>query len=66
MPRGDPRTPMSEHELFAKFDHLAGLALDGERVRRVRELVLRIEREDDLSPLFGLLEGCGNNGGAAA
>src|SRR6185437_9523178 len=65
MPRGDPRTPMPEDELFAKFDHLAGLALDGERVRRVRELVLRIDREDDLSPLFGLLEGRGNNGGAA-
>jgi 2-methylcitrate dehydratase PrpD len=65
MPRGDPRTPMSEHELFAKFDHLAGLALDRERIRRVRELVLRIEREDDLAPLFGLLEGRASDGGAA-
>jgi len=57
MPKGDPRTPMSELELFAKFDHLAGLALDSERAMRVRDHVLHIECHDDLSSLFDLLEG---------
>lgn len=57
MPKGDPRAPMSEGELFAKFEHLAGLALDAERVAQIKERVLRLEREHDLAPLFDLLEG---------
>jgi 2-methylcitrate dehydratase PrpD len=66
MPKGDPRSPVSEHELFGKFDHLAGLALDAERVGRIRNLVLRIERENDLSTLFRLLEGDREPTGGAA
>ena len=66
MPRGDPRTPMSQHELLAKFDHLAGLALDAGSVRRVRDLVMGLERLGDLSPLFSLLEGRRRNGGGTA
>ncbi len=56
MPKGDPRTPMSEGELFDKFDHLAGLALDPERVAGIKDLVMDLERATDLAPLFGLLE----------
>jgi 2-methylcitrate dehydratase PrpD len=57
MPKGDPRTPMSEVELFSKFEHLAGLALDAKRVAAIKERVLRLERERDLAFLFDLLEG---------
>jgi 2-methylcitrate dehydratase len=66
MPKGDPRTPLSHDELVAKFRHLAGLALDADRVRRIQEVVLHIERENDLSTLFGLLEArVFDQGGAA-
>ena len=65
MPKGDPRSPMSEQELLAKFDHLAGLALDRERVERVKDFVLALERHDDLSVLFGLLEGSRRNDSGA-
>ena len=66
MPKGDPRSPVAEHELFDKFDHLAGLALGGESVGRIRDLVLHIERENDLSTLFRLLEGDRQQTGGAA
>ena len=56
MPKGDPRSPMSEDELFEKFEHLAGMACDADRVRRIRDFVLSLEKHDDLSPLFALLE----------
>jgi len=52
MPKGDPRTPMSRDELFAKFDHLAGLALDPERVAQVKDYIMNLERHDDVAGLF--------------
>ncbi len=57
MPKGDPRTPMTQDELLAKFDDLAGLALDRERIERVKEIVLQLEHQAELSPLFTLLGG---------
>jgi 2-methylcitrate dehydratase PrpD len=56
MPKGDPRTPMSEGELFDKFDHLAGLAVDRERIARIKDFVMDLERAADLTPLFALLQ----------
>jgi len=55
MPKGDPRTPMSVRELMEKFEHLGSLALDRERVARVRDELMRIDGLDDLAPLFELL-----------
>ncbi|HJU22999.1 MAG TPA: MmgE/PrpD family protein [Casimicrobiaceae bacterium] len=55
MPKGDPRTPMSERELIEKFEHLAGLALDREFVARVRDEVMRVDDINDLAPLFELM-----------
>lgn len=55
MPKGDPRTPMTERELIEKFEHLAGLALDRRRVEQVRDEVMRIDEVDDVVPLFGFM-----------
>ncbi len=56
MPKGDPRTPVSEQDLAAKFDDLAGMALDPERVARIRHAVMHIERHDNLEFLFELFD----------
>ena len=56
MPKGDPRTPMSHDELLAKFDHLAGLALDPAGVAHVKDYIMHLERHDDLAELFGHME----------
>lgn len=56
MPKGDPRTPMSEDELFDKFDDLAGMVLDRQRVARIKDFVMELDRAADLAPLFELLE----------
>jgi len=56
MPKGDPRMPISERELFAKFDHLAGMAYEPQLVVRIKDFVMNLERHDDLEPLFAFFE----------
>jgi 2-methylcitrate dehydratase PrpD len=53
-PKGDPRTPISEKGLIAKFHHLAGTAVDRETVSRIQDAVLDLDRHDHLEPLFEL------------
>jgi 2-methylcitrate dehydratase PrpD len=55
MPKGDPRSPMSESELLAKFRHLAGMAVDGGAVSDIEGAILDLDRHDDLAPVFQLL-----------
>jgi 2-methylcitrate dehydratase len=55
MPKGDPRSPMSESELLAKFRHLAGMAVDGGTVSEIEGAILDLDRHDDLAPVFELL-----------
>ena len=65
MPKGDPRTPMSQQELFDKFDHLAALAYEPARVAQIRDTVMQLEREADLSRLFELLGAPAKRSGGA-
>ena len=55
MPKGDPRAPISEPELLAKFRHLAGMAVDGETVSDIETAILDLDHRDDLAPVFELL-----------
>jgi 2-methylcitrate dehydratase PrpD len=57
MPKGDPRSPISEQELFAKFDHLAGMAFAPPLVARIKDSIMHLERHDDLVPMFALFDG---------
>jgi 2-methylcitrate dehydratase PrpD len=56
MPKGDPRTPISEADLYAKFDHLAGMAFEPSLVARIKDAVMHLERHDDMAPVFALLD----------
>jgi 2-methylcitrate dehydratase PrpD len=56
MPKGDPRTPMSQDELLAKFDHLAGLALGAQHVEYIKDFIMHLERHDDLAGLLDRLD----------
>jgi 2-methylcitrate dehydratase PrpD len=54
MPKGDPRAPISERDLFEKFDHLAGMAFAAPLVAQIKDAIMHLERYDDLAPLFAL------------
>jgi 2-methylcitrate dehydratase PrpD len=56
MPRGDPRTPLDEAELTAKFQALAGLVLNRPRLAKVKDTVLGLERLSDVRDLTALLD----------
>lgn len=55
MPKGDPRAPLTEAELIAKFRELAGMVLDERSARAVESAVLGLESLDTLAPLMRLL-----------
>ena len=53
--KGSAEDPMSEAELRAKFEDLAGKALRAESVKRIAAVVDRVETLDDVAPLFAEL-----------
>lgn len=57
MPKGDPRVPLDEATLVAKFEELAGMAYPAAKVARVRDAVMRIEEFSDLRDFVRVLEG---------
>ena len=54
MPKGDPRVPVPESDLFSKFTALAGLALDSDAVARIQRIVLALEELSDVRELTAL------------
>jgi len=53
--KGSVEDPMSDAELRAKFEDLAGKALRAESVKRIAAVVDRVETLDDVAPLFAEL-----------
>ncbi len=54
-PKGDPRNPMSDDEVRAKFRTLAGPLMSGARMQAVIDCVDRIDRVADTGELMKLL-----------
>ncbi|MGH8778152.1 MmgE/PrpD family protein [Paraburkholderia sp.] len=57
VPLGDPRNPLSDDALFAKYRSLAGLVLADEARDALADAVLRLERIDDVRTLLPWLAG---------
>jgi len=56
IPKGDPRNPLSPHELKAKFRNQADFVLNREAVDQVIDLIDNLELLDDLSTLMTKLK----------
>jgi len=56
IPKGDPRNPLSPHELKAKFRNQADFVLNHEAVDQVIDLIDNLELLDDLSTLMTKLK----------
>jgi len=51
-PKGDPKNPMTQDELIAKFHNLATPALDEEQRRKTVEACMQLERIENLASFF--------------
>jgi 2-methylcitrate dehydratase PrpD len=56
-PHGGSTDPLSDQELEEKFRNCASIALDRSAIARIRELVSRLDRLDDVNELAAMLEG---------
>lgn len=56
MPKGDPRVPLDEATLAEKFEELAGMVWKPEKIRRVREAVMRIEGFAEIGDFVRVME----------
>jgi 2-methylcitrate dehydratase PrpD len=54
-PKGDPRNPLTDDELFEKFLRWAGPSLEEDRAREIRRTISRLDRLDDISEFTELL-----------
>ena len=54
-PRGDPKNPMTQEELVAKFHNLATPALDEEHRRKTVDACLQLDRVENLAAFFAEL-----------
>ena len=54
VPSGEPQKFLTEAQLLAKFDGLAGPVLGGERANALAQALLNIDRAESLSQVFGL------------
>jgi 2-methylcitrate dehydratase PrpD len=52
MPRGDPRAPLSEDDLLAKFRETAGMVLAPPAVTTLADAILHLDRDADIRPLL--------------
>jgi 2-methylcitrate dehydratase len=55
-PKGDPRNPLSEHEIETKFKALADGVITKKRQAEIIERVWNLEKETELTSLMGLLK----------
>jgi len=51
-PRGDPKNPMTQEELIAKFHNLATPALDEEHRKKTVDACLQLDRVENLASFF--------------
>jgi 2-methylcitrate dehydratase PrpD len=54
-PKGEPRRPLTDDELYEKFVKWSGPSLSPEKAERIREALFRLEEFDDVSEFMGLL-----------
>ena len=54
-PKGEPRRPLTDEELYEKFVKWAGPSLSPEKAESIREALFRFEEFDDVSEFMGLL-----------
>jgi 2-methylcitrate dehydratase PrpD len=55
IPKGEPENPMTEGELVDKFKQCAGDVLEEEKNERLVDMILHLDRVDDLSGFFQIL-----------
>ena len=55
-PKGDPRNPLSDEEIEAKFDALAGAVLSGTARARVKDAVWNLETVGSVTELMEMLK----------
>ena len=53
-PKGDPRNPLTDGELEAKFDALAAPVLTGAAMDRLKDAVWHLEERDSVTELMSL------------
>jgi 2-methylcitrate dehydratase PrpD len=51
-PKGDPENPFSEMELIQKFEKLCGNIIEKDEINRITDLVLALEKVDDVTEIF--------------
>lgn len=51
-PKGDPENPFSEMELIQKFKKLCGNIIEKDEINRITDLVLALEKVDDVTEIF--------------
>ncbi len=51
-PKGDPENPFSEMELIQKFKKLCGNIIEKDEINRITDLVLALEKVDDVNEIF--------------
>lgn len=54
VPKGDPRDPMTEEDLVKKVERFSG-SRDGEKVKRVIELIMKLETASNISEMASLI-----------
>jgi 2-methylcitrate dehydratase len=55
-PKGDPRNPLTDDEIEAKFDSLAEPVMDADARARVKDAVWNLDKEGSISDLMALLK----------
>jgi len=55
VPKGDPRDPMTEDEIAVKFNALGTNVVGEEACNRLRGLIMSMENESSMGPLFELM-----------
>ena len=54
-PKGEPRQPLTDNELYKKFVKWAGPSLSQEKAKEIRDSVFRIDEFDDISDFMRIL-----------
>ncbi len=54
-PKGSPENPLSEHELHAKFEGLAGMVLSKDGAKKLLGAVQDLEQIDDMQEFLELI-----------
>jgi 2-methylcitrate dehydratase len=62
-PKGDPRNPLTDHEIEEKFDALSSPVLSDERRRRVKDAVWKLEKLSTITELMDLCKADRRHGG---